>query len=131
MLGMSPDYLGVPFYPNGAPTTYKGVEEYRVMPTLEIPLGGGLIETFAFGGSAPADKRARKNAVLPGPVRPFGLAQAIGISSWAIAAALSNLGAAYPSSALNPRYDIWPITTKKHVDSKLHQFGDGGIMENA
>merc|ERR1712061_934613 len=44
-LQMSPDFAGSPFYPNGGKVSYGSGHSH------EFLVGGGFVETFAFGGA--------------------------------------------------------------------------------
>ena len=63
---------------------------------LTLAVGGGMVETFAFGGKAPSEEAqlggGGKNGRVgvPAPSEPFSLAEMVGISSYAPAGALSS-----------------------------------------
>ncbi|CAL1137275.1 unnamed protein product [Cladocopium goreaui] len=85
---MSPDYTGNPFYPEDQQVVYDGLPIcpcdaccYTCSP-LSRTVGGGFVETFAFGGLAPSTQEEGLTEVGK-PEKPFALPYAVAISSWA------------------------------------------------
>lgn len=118
---MSPDFVGSPFYPNGENVSYQTTENVMV--------GGGLVETFAFGGTQPTPQSAGEEVSLPSPRLPFTLSDAVGISSAAFAALFSNYTRTL--SSLNPTIDYWPVMQAGEVQPSIEfQVGDGANIEN-
>jgi len=120
---MSPDYIGLPYLPDVSylDTTHS----WEIYPLL----GGGFVESFAFGGPEPKEGQGGSpHARMEPPKRAFSLADAIGISSAAFAG--SALTAAMEEWA--PQVDIWPVTTVKNdeVLARTYKLGDGGLVEN-
>eukprot|EP00927_Polykrikos_kofoidii_P005257 TRINITY_DN12095_c0_g2_i2.p1 TRINITY_DN12095_c0_g2~~TRINITY_DN12095_c0_g2_i2.p1 ORF type:complete len:621 (+),score=96.56 TRINITY_DN12095_c0_g2_i2:133-1995(+) len=117
-LQMSPDFVGIPFHPFGGEV---GGDEI---------IGGGFVETFAFGGSEPrSGGQDGGDAVVVGPPRdPFSLADAVGISSCAPAPELAKLAHVVN---LAPEALLWPVTPIEHQPAETVLLGDGGNMENA
>lgn len=123
---MTPLYVGVPY---GQTITYQS--EGKQAQTL--PVGGGYVEPFAFGGSAPASPcqpvqfpgTCRVN--VEGGKRPFSLTDASGISSSAFAAIADQL---HLANALDPEQPYWPINSGAFRPATPFTFGDGGNIEN-
>ena len=147
---VSPDFCGSPFYPMDAMLEY--FPEVTFMPApfccitpccrsnLMLPVGGGLVETFAFGGTAPETMPVSTDKVLVGrPGSCFSLAEAIGISSFAPAARLAAAKIKQRKLAIKKEY--WPVIGGQMVSplrgmatsipAHEYQFGDGGNIENS
>lgn len=84
---MSPDYTGNPFYSEDQQVVYDGLPIcpcdaccYTCCP-LSRTVGGGFVETFAFGGLAPSTQEEGLTEVGK-PEKPFALPYAVAISSW-------------------------------------------------
>jgi hypothetical protein len=126
---MSPDFTGSPFYPNGSEIVYDS----EAKPSHRI-VGGGFIETFAFGGSAPVEPWQDGDiAKVKSPALPFSLVDAVGISS---AAPGFELARRSPTIAdwVDPRAQYWPIPSKQFptvVPAMTYEMGDGGDLENS
>jgi len=130
---MSPDYTGSPFYPDDGKVVYR--EEFRIghpftRYNYSVWVGGGFVETFAFGGEAPEGPQqgGGEGVTLPPPQVPFTLADALAISSAAFGKLLApaqDLGVKTDPQAL-----IWPVL-KGHQDARTYLMGDGGNLENA
>lgn len=85
----------------------------------DIVLGGGMIETFAFGSNAPKDGESGDRTVeVEPPDEPFSLAAAVAISS---------------SMQSWIQRKVWPVLPQgvSSQEAIMHQLGDGGIMENS
>ena len=123
---MTPLYIGVPY---GQTIAYESEHEQ----TQTQPIGGGYVEPFAFGGSAPTTPCQPSS--LPGVCdvkvvggkRPFSLTDASGISSSAFAAIADKL---HIANALDPEQPYWPINQGQFQDATTFTFGDGGNIEN-
>jgi len=122
---MSPDYTGSPFFADNKELTYEPIEGSDVPPGTVL-VGGGLVESFAFGGEAPEDQSEGYHSIPP-PRRSFSLAKAAGISSMGPSLDLSHrMGL---TSAI-PRGKLWPVTDDG-TGSLIHELGDAGNMENS
>eukprot|EP00913_Durusdinium_trenchii_P030917 g28958.t1 len=148
-LQMSPDFSGSPFYPGGHGNIKYDEESTNWftradIPALKMVIGGGMVETFAFGGDTPYDQsgqsggdRRRHGVKMPSPSEPLSLAKAIGVSSAAFTAmisqALNNFGG-QTMQALIPVTTMWPITSRTQPGPKAaakFKIGDGGHMDNS
>eukprot|EP00316_Scyphosphaera_apsteinii_P022974 CAMPEP_0119324418 /NCGR_PEP_ID=MMETSP1333-20130426/63165_1 /TAXON_ID=418940 /ORGANISM="Scyphosphaera apsteinii, Strain RCC1455" /LENGTH=1378 /DNA_ID=CAMNT_0007332113 /DNA_START=227 /DNA_END=4363 /DNA_ORIENTATION=- len=137
-LSMAADYTGVAAFPDNKLTRFTSVTS----GDIELKQGGGLIETFAFGGAAPQNVndqggRGETNAVVVGkPPTPFSLSDMLVLSSWAEA---SNV----VEDVLEYTRLYWPVTwTTSEGDgtqgrdlrgpqkAEWWKMGDGGNMEN-
>jgi len=116
---MSPDYTGSPFHPDGGPLNYG---------SGDLIVGGGMVETFAFGGMQPAMQSGGTQS-LPAPGLPFTLTDAVGISSAAFASKMSKWSPV-ELSKVDPRVEYWPVTQEKQ-DGMMFELGDGGNLENS
>jgi len=125
-LQMSPDFTGSPFRPGGSTVSYEPSEHGAAGPLEGVLLGGGLVETFAFGGPAPKGQAGGDAVDLSPPSQPFTLADAVGISSIAPAAGLAAQG---KYQFVVPQAKLWPVTSsvQRAMDFQL---GDGGNLEN-
>lgn len=134
-LQMSPDYIGSPFYPNNDHVTYPSQSGRGNGEHLSI-VGGGLIESFAFGGQQPKEGQdGRPSVTMPAPREPFSLAKAVGVSSSGVSSALTQLPLFKGTLAqLSPRVNYWPVTSR-HLPGPQHartyNLGDGGNLDNS
>ncbi|CAK9108587.1 Uncharacterized protein SCF082_LOCUS50491 [Durusdinium trenchii] len=164
-LQMSPDFSGSPFYPGGHGNIKYDEESTNWftradIPALKMVIGGGMVETFAFGGDTPYDQSGQSGGdrnppkvsmevpksqgtpaghgvKMPSPSEPLSLAKAIGVSSAAFTAmisqALNNFGG-QTMQALIPVTTMWPITSRTQPGPKAaakFKIGDGGHMDNS
>jgi len=91
-----------------------------------VLVGGGFIQSFAFGGKAPTKRPSTQNFVTgPAPPEPFDLASAVGTSSSAFADAAIGLGA-----NVAPQENYFPITGNAGQADTQMAFGDGGLLDN-
>lgn len=120
-LQMSPDFTGSPVFRN---VTYPSSEG-----NLGLSVGGGFVETYAFGGPAPAREVERLGQCvrMASPSIPFTLAHAIGISSAAFA---SDYSGEVGLDSLVPRVTYWPVSADHH-EARVFQVGDGWILDNS
>jgi len=144
-LQVSPDWTGYPFYPNGEAVLYPLACGYMCCPPscrclcsccgARMVVGGGFVETFAFGGEAPATSEQMGGRAAVGyPVgKPMSLAAAVGISSFAAGGKLE--GSAVLGKTLNPQAVAWPVldpSVQPGPQSALrYEYGDGGIVDNS
>jgi len=130
-LQMGPDWTGSPFFPNGKTRNMKYTMLYNQKDLHNLngmTIGGGFVESFAFGSAAPAVQSGDASPTKMGaPGQPFTLADAVGISSCALAGALADYAAV---SYINPDEQLWPVTAEGQREMS-YQLGDGGIIENA
>eukprot|EP00927_Polykrikos_kofoidii_P065201 TRINITY_DN60989_c0_g1_i1.p1 TRINITY_DN60989_c0_g1~~TRINITY_DN60989_c0_g1_i1.p1 ORF type:complete len:780 (+),score=80.03 TRINITY_DN60989_c0_g1_i1:180-2342(+) len=128
-LQVSPDVSGSP-YIHGDMSGSMAVH-YRDMhgASEDLIVGGGFVETFAFGSPAP---KHETDGVLciPTATKPFTLAAAIGISSSAFAAKFAN---SQQLQGFTPTVRLWPVESEgmHNQRSVVHKAGDGGNIENA
>eukprot|EP00930_Biecheleria_cincta_P049558 TRINITY_DN34758_c0_g1_i1.p1 TRINITY_DN34758_c0_g1~~TRINITY_DN34758_c0_g1_i1.p1 ORF type:complete len:731 (+),score=118.07 TRINITY_DN34758_c0_g1_i1:103-2295(+) len=137
-LQMSPDFTGSPFYPHGTTVHFQDWTEERLV-------GGGVVETFAFGGSAPISSQDQQGGTaveMDAPSRPFSLAEAVGISSAAFAAVMVqssywvkalDMFTNFKSRDVLPVKDVWPVTSPEFPDARLalkFELGDGAETDN-
>lgn len=142
-LQMSPDISGSPFWPDRSGVDYKS-ENWRSNPVLSgRAVGGGFVETFAWGGSSPRNStlEAPAKETMRAPLEPLSLARAVGISSAGPASALTQIG---PHGSLNvakltPKGNVWPILSQgiKNIvangdqGAATYTLGDGGNIDNS
>ncbi|CAE7769672.1 unnamed protein product [Symbiodinium pilosum] len=142
-LQMSPDFSGSPFYPGREGQLKYDEEGERWLhrsdiPALKMVIGGGMVETFAFGSDTPFSSQSGGHHVkMPSPSEPFSLAKAVGVSSAAFSAltsqAMDVLGG-QTAQALIPVSTLWPVTSKRFPGPKAaakFKIGDGGHMDNS
>jgi len=98
-----------------------------------VLVGGGFVESFAFGGSWKSLDVQGSNQASFAEIRsaptPFSLGHAVGISSAQFADEASMYGF---SQILNPRISYAGIAdgNLEQQATRLFQFGDGGTLEN-
>mmetsp|Transcript_2794 Transcript_2794/g.7093 ORF Transcript_2794/g.7093 Transcript_2794/m.7093 type:complete len:770 (+) Transcript_2794:64-2373(+) len=130
-LQMSPDYTGVPFYREGSPTIDYTPKFEDILVGKERPeyvVGGGLVESFAFGGTPPADRRGGPTGIeLPPPERAFSLAKAVAISSSFFA---SGTGILKHARVQGLYWGIGGPNADEPITPTTFNFGDGGIIDS-
>jgi len=135
-LQMSPDFSGTPFVPNDTSVSYEASPGTHRPPLEDVLVGGGLVETFAFGGQEPSEGQSGGDAVrLQAPLTPLSLARAVGISSAAFGAAASraSLAGVGAGAQFDPQLNLWPVTSSKHPGPRpamTFQLGDGSNLDN-
>lgn len=132
-LQVAPDFTGSPFYPNNRKLNYSSAS--RSSPPLEdILVGGGLVSTYAFGGSAPMKPQGQMGGSAVqvfSPSRPLSVARAAGWSSAAFGGRMSSIPGL--GSQINPQVPVWPVSSVAHPRPQkemTYQLGDGGNLEN-
>lgn len=133
-LQMSPDLIGSPFYPNNEPVQYES-QSRRWNPSRKGLVGGGFVESFAFGGGAP-EELSNGWVTTSAPMEPFSLAKAVGVSSAGVSSA-STQGPFHGSlnpAKLSPRSDYWAIPSPQFEEAEstsTYLLGDGGNIDNS
>jgi hypothetical protein len=122
---MTPLYVGVPYAQTITYQSKGGQAQTQA-------IGGGYVEPFAFGGSAPLTPPQPTapgvhSVTVLGGKRPFTLTDASGISSSAFAAIADQLRIA---NTLDPEQPYWPINSGNFQPATTFTFGDGGNIEN-
>ncbi len=120
---MTPLYCGGPL---AASVTFNP-SDHR--PSETLPVGGGFVEPFAFGGQAPAQAPQDGLVTLPRPASVFSLAAASGTSSSAFAGFVEEhriLGI----DRLAPEFLYWPVRPDGGQPTINFSFGDGAVIEN-
>jgi hypothetical protein len=123
----SPLYSGIPFQQTMSYPVAKtsGLNP----PPVTAVVGGGFIESFAWGCDAPAAPTTNGGSAQVGaPAAPFTLVDASGASSSAFAAILEKIKFL---DGLLPEQNYWaPMATAPQTPAQLFDFGDGGNLEN-
>jgi len=93
-------------------------------PSLrDLIVGGGMVETFAFGGPPPADQSHAGLTKLRPPGRPLSLDAAVALSSNFFAANIHEFSAQH--------IGYWGIGhNSKQNDFTVWDVGDGGLLDN-
>lgn len=97
-------------------------------------LGGGFIDPFTFGSSAPTKPPTNRRFSVPTPAARYALSDIAGTSSSAyVDVLITRYSSWFPwIEDLDPTYLYWPVlnagTPKNSATAYL--YGDGGIMEN-
>jgi len=147
----SPDFCGSPFYPMDSMVDYRPDVNFTPASVLfcfssccrsdlMVPVGGGLVESFAFGGQAPDTMPEHAVTTSVGrPERPLSLADAVGISSYAPASALAN--DLFTQRNFSVKKEYWPVIAgamlsplhnmARVIPAREYQFGDGGSIDNS
>jgi len=134
-LQMSPDFTGSPFWPLGASArglAYEPAQHGALGALPGVAVGGGMVETFAFGSKAPKNEGGQSGKVkanVDPPNDPFTLSDAVGISSIAPAGSLAASG---KFQKVIPQAYIWPVLTGSEKQAAMeYTLGDGGNIENS
>src|SRR4030095_7230959 len=114
----TPLYVGSP---SALEVTYHG----DFGPDQNHLVGGGFIEPFAMGSSAPVDPPSGGLAIVGSPPAPFSLVDASGTSSSPFVGDIEEL-----TSAISPQQPYWPVTNSGGEPTEVFAFGDGGLLEN-
>jgi len=137
-LQMSPDHTGSPFYPNNGPVAYHGQSGRSNEELHDQVIGGGFLESFAFGSLEPEDEGAGGTTRMRAPLEPLSLAKAVGITSAGPSEALTQvgtLGGSINVVKLAPRMNVWPEMggsfAGRHQTASTYLFGDGGNIDNS
>jgi len=130
---MSPDFTGSPFWPNNGPLNFQPSKNGALYPLRDQFVGGGFVESFAFGGGAPRGEQSDSGLQqLKPPRHPFTLTHAVGISSVAPGATMANQG---KYQFVVPKAEVWPVLPKSSrvakQQSMAYGLGDGGSLENS
>mmetsp|Transcript_598 Transcript_598/g.2518 ORF Transcript_598/g.2518 Transcript_598/m.2518 type:complete len:362 (+) Transcript_598:218-1303(+) len=142
-LQMAPDFTGSPFRapatsaqeqgaPEGRDTVRYKATSWFGSDLSDVVVGGGLVQTFAFGGSAPEEQTGGDSVRVPAPSVPFTLADMIGVSSAAFAGMVSGVAGSI-SSAFDPSAKIWPVLQEgmRRQEALEYKLGDGSIIEDS
>lgn len=101
---------------------------------VQVTVGGGFVEPFAFGGPAPQAPPQGGLVRLAAPARLLSLADAAGFSSAFFGSFVEQahwLGALSDLKALEPRLPMWPVLeTSGPATTTDMALADGGVMEN-
>lgn len=114
----TPLYVGSPA---GMEVTYNP----DIGPPQTRLVGGGFIEPFAMGSSAPADAPSNGFVNVGAPPAPFTLVDASGTSSSAFVGIIEEA-----TSDLSPQQPYWPVTNSGGEPTEVFAFGDGGLLDN-
>jgi hypothetical protein len=125
MISYSPLYSGIPFQQT---VVYPPSKLWALKATVSAVVGGGFIESFAWGCDAPTAPATPDGTVeVAPPAHPFTLAAASGASSSAYAAIFEKIKAL---DGLLPEENYWPPMATGQVPAQSFEFGDGGNLEN-
>uniref|UniRef100_A0A7S1LTP9 Uncharacterized protein n=1 Tax=Alexandrium catenella TaxID=2925 RepID=A0A7S1LTP9_ALECA len=135
-LQMSPDFSGSPFYPESSGVTYGPESGNPETLSLHgVTVGGGFVESFAFGGQAPLNGQSGGDAQeMASPIEPLSLAKAVGISSAGPASAFTQFAHLADVTFLDPISNYWAVTSEQQPGPQramTYQLGDGGNVDNS
>jgi len=134
-LQISPDYTGSPFYPDNSLVKYTPQSTQSFHNLYGVQVGGGFVETFAFGGrQPPKHQNGGLGVAMPSPIQPMSLAKAIGVSSHGIASAMTQLPGKLNLQKLGEIANVWPVTSRAfglHSEAFTYVLGDGGNIDNS
>lgn len=137
-LQMSPDYSGYPFYPDHSTVTYFSEVQRKNDALRGWVVGGGFVETFAFGSGAPTHALDTNGSVkVEAPLAPLSLAKAMGVSSAGPSSALTQMGphGTINLATLDPVADIWAVMAGEFAsveqEAASYTLGDGGNIDNS
>ena len=88
------------------------------------------METFAFGAEAP--QKMTGEVEMKGPLKPFSLPYAVGISSWGPAGFVDDFSLL--GKLVNMRQTYWPVTSELLPTPEggvEYEFGDGGLNDTS
>ena len=125
MITYSPLYSGIPFQQT---VKYTIAKAGSIQATVNALVGGGFIESFAWGCDAPTSPASNGTVQVSPPAAPFELVNASGTSSSAFAAAFEKIKLL---DGLLPEQNYWPpVASGTQPAAQLFDFGDGGNLEN-
>lgn len=125
MITYSPLYSGIPFQ---QVVSYPMAKLAAAKAKVDALVGGGFIESFAWGCDAPATPSTTGSVTVGAPASVFTAAQASGTSSSAFAAIFEKLRQV---DGLLPEQNYWPpVASGTQSAAELFDFGDGGNLEN-
>ena len=126
MCTYSPLYSGIPYQQTMKyPIAKSWAADHA---TIDAVVGGGFIESFAWGCSAPTASAAEGSVQVAPPAHPFTLSEASGQSSSAFAAMFEKIK---QLDGLLPEQNYWPpMANPPQTPAQLFDFGDGGNLEN-
>ena len=126
MITYSPLYSGIPFQQT---IVYPMAKMRHVRGTITALVGGGFIETFAWGCDAPAAPAVDGRVTVNAPASVFSLVHASGTSSSAFAGAFEKIKLL---DGLLPEQNYWPPVAAGGAQppAQLFDFGDGANLEN-
>lgn len=137
-LQMSPDYTGSPFYPANARVSYEAAEGSLSSESIrEAVVGGGFVESFAFGSAAPSASGqhggpadAPASALAQIVRQRFTLLKAVSISSAAYGASLARF---VGLNHVDPEITYWPVTAAGALGQQERRYnaGDGGNTDDS
>eukprot|EP00457_Paulinella_chromatophora_P003435 gb/GEZN01003443.1/.p1 GENE.gb/GEZN01003443.1/~~gb/GEZN01003443.1/.p1 ORF type:complete len:650 (-),score=77.16 gb/GEZN01003443.1/:173-2122(-) len=124
---MSGDFIGSPYWAD-ASKVHTFIDNTFYNSTDTVAVGGGFVESFAYGRPPYGTDWVPGIVSLPPPATSFSLVDAISISSNA-AAFYAQLSSA--SQINNTFYPYWPIDPETaSSDARSWCIGDGGIIED-
>lgn len=98
-------------------------------------LGGGYVDPFVFGATAPAAPPVNGRFTVPAPPARYALSDIAGTSSSAyVDVLITRYSSTFPwIEDLDPTFAYWPVAGAGSArDTAVpYLFGDGGIMENS
>ncbi|HEV7766751.1 MAG TPA: hypothetical protein VGQ76_17250 [Thermoanaerobaculia bacterium] len=125
MVTYSPLYSGIPFQQT---VVYPIAKSWSTGAKIDALVGGGFIESFAWGCDAPTVPATDGAVSVDAPASVFGLVNASGTSSSAFAAIFEKIKAL---DGLLPEQNYWPpVASATQPAAQLFDFGDGGNLEN-
>lgn len=125
MVTYSPLYSGIPFQQT---VTYPMAKLLAAKAKVDALVGGGFIQSFAWGCDAPAVPSTTGSVTVGAPKSVFTAADASGASSSAFAAIFEKLRGI---DGLLPEQNYWPpVASGTQPPAELFDFGDGGNLEN-
>lgn len=125
MITYSPLYSGIPFQQT---VSYPFAKSGAIKVSVLALVGGGFIESFAWGCNAPTAPATIGTVTVDAPSSVFSLVDASGTSSSAFAAIFEKIKFL---DGLLPEQNYWPpVATGTQPGAQLFDFGDGGNLEN-
>jgi hypothetical protein len=125
MITYSPLYSGIPFQ---QVVNYPMAKMLATKAQVNALVGGGFIESFAWGCDAPAEPSTTGSVTVGAPKSVFTAADASGTSSSAFAAIFEKIKLI---DGLLPEQNYWPpVASGTQPPAELFDFGDGGNLEN-
>ncbi|EDM80301.1 hypothetical protein PPSIR1_36662 [Plesiocystis pacifica SIR-1] len=99
-----------------------------------LPMGGGAVESFAFGGEGPAQVQSGELSCVPtNPVNIQArqtLEFAVGCSSAAYGAVADELPILDDMRQYTPTLPYWPVREGAVPETRVFDVADGGVLEN-
>ena len=118
----------------GSPQPLEVRYERSIFADESLAMGGGFVESFAFGGEGPAQVESGELCTVP--VEPLALDGrqtlefAVGSSSAAYGAVVDEIPGLAQAKVLTPMSPYWPVRAGAVPKARSFDVADGGVLDN-